>query len=521
MSTIAERAKALLAYLADFLPVQRRTVYSPRAMPNSLAATLTVDHVHEILTSAEQGDTERLFALYQDIIITGSHLQGRLQDRKEAVLSDTLSVQPYDKNNADDVAAAELVKIELTKHDDWEDACAYLLDSVLWPVALVEKTYQPSTKPGLRYELQKLTPVPYQLLTYTNGRMELRETDDKGYPNAKQFVPEAARYIIHRGHLLKAVPDNWGGPMRSLVFWWLLSHMSRDWWARFLDRYGAPFVVGKYNQGDDQSRTIMERAFSLATRLGGLVVSRETDVEIKQAAASDSGEAYKTFIELCNRETSKLILGETLSSDAQATGMNSGTANAQAGKHDEKRAGDARRLAATLRNGLFRQFLEINGHPGRPPIPVWGSIAPAEVAALCDTLDSLTGAGLEVDDSALTIISEKIGLPVRRSEKPPPMAGPGGPGGLLPFSAASLALKKKADDSVDLIAEAAAADLAAVFPGELAPIRGIILNSRSPEEALREVLAFCAKFEPGKSARVIEDAMLAMAANGAVAHAAQ
>ncbi|MGH7946374.1 MAG: hypothetical protein ACREH8_15895, partial [Opitutaceae bacterium] len=81
------------------------------------------------------------------------------------------------------------------------------------------------------------------------------------------------------------------------------------------------------------------------------------------------------------------------------------------------------------------------------------------------------------------------------------------------------ALKKKADDSVDVIAEAGAVDLAAVFPGELAPIRGIILASATPEEAIKGVLAFCARFEPGKSARVIEDAMLAMAANGAVAHA--
>jgi phage gp29-like protein len=275
-------------------------------------------------------------------------------------------------------------------------------------------------------------------------------------------------------------------------------------------------VVGKYDQGDDASRTILERAFALATKLGGLVVSKETEVEIKQAAASDSGEAYKTFIEVCNRETSKLVLGETLSSDAQATGMGSGNAKLQGGKRDEKRAGDARRLAKTLRNGLFKQFLEINGLKGRPPVPVWGSVSPDEIAAICDTLDSLTGAGLEVDDDALTIISEKVGFQVRRSERPAPVAGPGG---VMPFSAASLALKKKADDAVDLIAEAGAVDLAAVFPGELAPIRGIILNSATPDEAIRGVLAFCAKFEPGKSARVMEDALLAMAANGCVTNA--
>lgn len=517
MPSLAEKLKAKVAEkIAALIPVARRTIYNPRAMPHSLASTLDVDRVHDILTSAEGGDTEGLFALYLDILLTGSHLQGRLGDRKEAVLGDTLNVVPYDKANADDVAAADLVREELTKHEDWEDACAHLLDSVLWPVALVEKTFKPGDVAGVRYQLAKLTPVPAQLLTYIDGKMQLRETGENGYPTAVRFDPEPERYLVHRGHLLKNVPDNWGGPMRSLVFWWLLCHMSRDWWARFLDRYGSPFVVGKYEQGDDASRMILERAFALATKLGGLVVSKETDVEIKQAAASDSGEAYKTFIELCNREISKLVSGETLSSDAQATGMNSGNAKLQGGKRDEKRAADARRLAATLRSGLVKQFCEINGLRGRPPLLVWGAVSPEEIAGLCDTLDSLTSAGLEPDDTAIEIISEKVGFTVRRSERPAPVAGPGG---VLPFSASSLRLKKKADDSVDLIAEASAPELAATFAGELAPLRGIILNADTPEEAMRGVLAFCAKFEPGKAARIQEEALLAMAANGAVAHA--
>ena len=87
-------------------------------------------------------------------------------------------------------------------------------------------------------------------------------------------------------------PDNRGGPMRSLVFWWLLSSMGRDWWARFLDKYGSPFLVGKYDQADDASRGVLERAFQWAVRVGGIVVSKQTEVEIIQASASQSGDAF-------------------------------------------------------------------------------------------------------------------------------------------------------------------------------------------------------------------------------------
>jgi len=390
------------------------------------------------------------------------------------------------------------------------------MDSFLWPVSLVEKTFRPSTVAGLRYELADLTPVPYTLLTYVNGRRQLRGTDPvTGYPNSECFDPEPERYVAHVGHILTAVPENWGGPMRSLIFWWLLSSMGKDWWGRFLDRYGTPFIVGRYDQADDASRSILQRAFSYCTKLGGLVVSKETDIEIKQAAASDSGEAYKTFIELCNREISKLILGETLSSDAQATGMGSGVSKEQGSKRAEKRSGDARRLGATLREQLFKQYLQINGIPGRAPILVWGSVSAEEMAAMADVLDALNGAGLEVADDAIPVISERFGLSVQRRA-----AAPAGPGfdNPTPFSAPGLK-KKAAADSVDLIAEASAVELAKAFPGELAPLRGIILHADSPEEAMRGVLAFCARFEPGKSARVMEDAMLAMTANGCVADA--
>ena len=509
---IANRAKAVLTYLADLLPVRRRTIYNNRAMPLSIASSLTVDRVQEILRAAETGNTLDLFVLYQDIIASGSHLQGRLSDRKEAVLSDTLSVQPFNKENPDDVAAADLVRSELVKHENWELACSHLLDSVLWPVSLVEKTYKPSTKPGLRYQLATLTPVPYQLITYIHGYMELWETDpETGHPIGVRFVPDPARYIIHRGHLLTALPDNWGGPMRSLIFWWLLGHMDRDWWARFLDRYGAPFVVGKYDQGDDDSRAVLERAFALAVKLGGLVVTRETEVEIKQAAASDSGDAYDRFIEVCNREISKLILGETLSSDAQATGMGSGASKAHSQKRDEKRAGDARRLGATLRNGLVTQFLQINGMKGQPPLLIWGSVSPEEMQATRDLLTALTAGGLEVADEGLLIISDRLGLPVQRAQRPPPVAS-----AVQAFSATRFHL---AHHATDMIAEASAEELGKVFIGELAPMRGIILKSKTPEEAIRGCETFCARFDPPKSARIMAQVLQAVTANAAAATA--
>lgn len=97
MLTLKERAQAISRYLASLLPLRRVTLFNNRAIPTSIASTLTVDDVHDTFRAAEGGDVTRLFQLYQEIIASDSHLQGRFADRKEAVTSDTLSIQPWIK----------------------------------------------------------------------------------------------------------------------------------------------------------------------------------------------------------------------------------------------------------------------------------------------------------------------------------------------------------------------------------------------------------------------------------------
>ena len=110
--------------------------------------------------------------------------------------------------------------------------------------------------------------------------------------------------------------------MRSLVFWWFFGAMDRESWARFIDRYGSP--LGKYDQADDESRTVLERAFNQATKLFGVVISKETEVELMQASAAPTGEAFEKFHDIACREKSKLIVGQTGSQNTKSTGLGSG-----------------------------------------------------------------------------------------------------------------------------------------------------------------------------------------------------
>lgn len=515
-------------WLTKELPDKPRTRYDVRQMPAFGAADLDVDRVHEILESAEAGNLDDMMALYRDMIVAGNHLQASFGERKEAVLGDTLSVLPVDKEDADDVATAAVIADMVEQCRSWEGAMAHALDSVLYPVALVEKTFRPTTravavpkgKPiALRYELADLTPVNHELLTHINGRLQVRTTDEAGrVQGSTAFDPEPERYIVFRCHLLGTIPDNFGGPMRSIVMWALLGWNGRDWWARFLERYGAPFTVAKYPDGDTGAKSTLLAALRACTRLYGLVVSSETEIELKQASASDSGEAFDLWRKVCNEEISKLLNG-VVPSDAKGTALGSDVPkNQRATKHD-KRASDSRRLGNCLRYDLCEQYLAINGIKGRVPRLVWASDAPDQSQATGELLASLSNAGLEPEDEALPAISERVGFQVRRKLEPELPKLPKGP--VRKFTADGPAGKRagQAHEANEAVVRGTAALLAPQLRADFAPIVQLIARSSSPEDAIARVEAYCAALDPIEASEIIEKALAAMAANGGVVSA--
>lgn len=491
-------------FLKNLLTVA--TIVDTRMERSSLASRLDVDRVHGILDAAEGGNTRELFDLYRDMVVTDSHTQTEIGKRKLAVCGNPFVAVMPEKSPAEDIRAVEIVNQALNNTPGMLRSLINILDGSLYPLSVTEKVFQAS---GSGFILKGLYQVPYRLLDYTTGKLQIRDVDTEGRELGSLHTPDPDRYIIHRGHLL-STPDNWGGPLRSILFWWLLSAMDRDWWGRMLERYGTPFMVGRYDANDDQSRRVLERAFSLACKLGGLAVSSDTQIEIKQAAASDSGEAYEKFLSICQREKSKAILGQTLSAEAQSTGLGSGVANAHEAVRADIRRFDSVMLIATLRDQLFQQLLDINGCRGRmPDVTSESNVdSPDKLNASGTLISALYTAGVELSDEGIKIMSEKIGLPLQRTAQQK--------FGVTPFSSGDRGRPTGAARSLETIAQTSAADLAQAFRGDLAPVARIIRESRSADECLAAVEAFMAQHSPRRSQEIVELALTAYAANALI-----
>lgn len=524
-----------------------RAKVNQRHEPANLSADVTVQKIQGYLRAAENGDTRQLFTLYRDLTAGGSHVQAEFAKRKLALLGDPRSVMPRDKKSAEDIKAAQACEQMITDCENWMDALIQLQDSVLWPVSVVEKIFRPAeeTMPGkipLRYTLHRLEPVNPTLFCFqwryksigarssssaslnaTRAEPELRaplvwepdlrfyNTDADGninYSTETAYAAEPARHIVHRCHLLTGLRDNFGGPMRAIVFWDLLSKLGRDWFGRSMERYGTPFPVGRTDTNNPAAVALLQEAFALSTKIGGLVVDHDTQIELKEIAISNVADAFEKFINVCHREISKLIVGQTMSSDAQASGLGSGNAQLHGEVRDDYRTFDQIKLGETIERQLFEPFLRINGLRGAVPRIIWGGVSPEEVTYLADQLVKLSQAGLEPSDEAVEGLQDRFGFGIQR-KAPVPMANP-----LAAFSAN---LPSPISHPSDRIAAAKAKALGDAYRGNYAPVRAIILNSTSPEDCQKKLAAFYADWSPAKVNQITEEALQLCAAAGAAA----
>lgn len=511
------------------------------AMPFSMSwGAFTVDNVAGAVQMAQMGNTLELFRIYRDVLTSHSHLQGEFAKRLLAVLGNPPQVHAVNKDDPDDEAAAQAIRDMIAGCDNWNDGCRHLLMSTLWPVSVAEKVFEPMPPgKGLRYRLKMISPVDFEGLD-----LQPRPPKDAiGWePNIRIWPARAdgmlemtsvpldrIRHIVHRGHLLSGtIPDCFGGPMRSILFWWLLSTMTREWWGTFLERYGTPFLLGKTDVSQAANVTLLERSFQMAKKLGGIVLAHDDEVEIKQAAVSDNGAAYQAFHELCDRQISKLVLGQSLSADSAATGLGSGNAELQGDVRDDIEVWDKVCLAATMRTQLFQDFLDINGLPGSAPTLTWGGEAKADAKGTAEVLDALARASLRPTEAALGPIGERLGFEIERTPAAPAPVNPFGPGGFPgqgagsgEQGAAGLATLSAgvplATHPSDRIAAARAKALGQAFTGRYSPVKTIILSSASPEDALARMKAHMEGLKPGEAEQLLEEGLQVCAAAGGAA----
>jgi hypothetical protein len=148
----------------------------------------------------------------------------------------------------------------------------------------------------------------------------------------------------------------YGEALLSRLYWpWFFRQNGWKFWAKFLERFGSPLLVGKSTDPKE-----MVKALLLAHSQAVIGIDREDEVAALGAGQGNTGQAFDGFEAALLRRIQKVVLGQTLTS-----GTDNGSGNRALGQvHDtvrtDKRNSDIQLVLPTVQ-AVVNALCELNG----------------------------------------------------------------------------------------------------------------------------------------------------------------
>ncbi len=364
---------------------------------------LTPTRLAEIFRDADQGDCYRQMELFEEMEEKDAHLAAILQTRKLAVLGKDYEVFPYAKTPEDERIAAAVGEM-VYAIPDLEGALLDLLDAIGKGFALGEVIWEVA---GGLARVTAIRWVPQKKVTFgddLNPRLLTMEAPWQG------VEPPPWKVIYHRykarsGHASRA------GVLRVVGWMYLLKNYALKDWAAFNEVFGMPLRLGKYDAGASPAdREALIRAIrNLGSDAAG-IISKATEIEFIEAASRGNTNPYQAMAEFCNREMSKAVLGQTLTTDTAGSTGTYATAQVHAAVRRDLVQADAQALGATLREQLLRPLVGFNFGWDRP-VP-WFRFKyeeEADLKTLSEVYRNLAALGLPLSPEH---VAERFGIPL-------------------------------------------------------------------------------------------------------------
>jgi phage gp29-like protein len=293
-----------------------------------------------------------------------SHVMGELRSLRSGLLGYEWRIKAG-ADDPDSLRAHELIQAQLGSQPvlglGWSNWHWSIYKAVLQGQALHEV--------GWHYDGRYLWPSyikerPPQRFRY-NLDNELRYLT-RLYPIQGESAPDVRRFLITR-HM--ASHDNpYGVAVLSACFWpYTFKHSGWKWFAKFAEKYGIPWAIGRYPTGADTKQQ-QELAQRLAAMIEDAVaaIPEGTGVELLSAGWGGTGDPIQErLINLSNREMSKALTSQTLSSEQVGNGS-----RAASETHRERQMAIAvadRAMVSETINQLLTWITELNFPNAIPP----------------------------------------------------------------------------------------------------------------------------------------------------------
>jgi phage gp29-like protein len=368
------------------------------------SAGLTPYRLAEIFREADQGNVYRQMELFEEMEEKDAHLTAILQTRKMAVLGKDYEVLPYANTPEDDRIAASVGEM-VYGIPNLEEALLDLLDALGKGFALSEIIWEVT---GGQARVPELRWIPQKKVTFgEDWKPRLLTTEARW----QGVMPPLWKVIYHRykarsGHATRS------GVLRVVGWMYLLKNFALKDWAAFNEVFGMPLRLGKYDTtASPADRDALVQAIrNLGSDAAG-VISKATEIEFIEATSRSSGaNPYQLMADFCNREMSKAILGQTLTTDTAGSTGTYAAASVHAQVRRDLVEADAQALSTTLREQLLRPLVGFNFGWDKP-VP-WFRFRFEEeedLKTLSEVYRNLAAMGVPLD---MEHVAERFGIPL-------------------------------------------------------------------------------------------------------------
>lgn len=317
------------------------------------SAGLTPAKLQAIFRAADLGDIRAQVELYEEMEEKDAHLASLLQTRKAAVQSLKYRVAPA-SGDAVDREAAALVEAVLGELE-FDRIILELLDAVGKGFAVSEIFWEVR---GDRVVVAEVQQIPPKRVSFRDGEEPQILAED----GRTQLEVPPWKIIFHR-HWLRSGSVVRSGVLRTIAWVYLFKNYALKDWAVYNEVFGMPLRVGKYEPtATPEDREVLARAVAALGSDAAAVISKNMEIEFVEAAGRASGRSnpFLAMAEFCNREMSKAILGQTLTTEVTERGGTYAAAKVHEQVRRDLVQSDADNLAATLRLQLLRPLVGFN-----------------------------------------------------------------------------------------------------------------------------------------------------------------
>ncbi|MEX2126958.1 MAG: DUF935 domain-containing protein [Xanthobacteraceae bacterium] len=367
-----------------------------------------------ILREADQGDPLRFLELAETIEERDAHYAGVLGTRKRSVAQLPVFVDAAD-DTPEAVKHADMIR-DWLKRDELQDELFDILDAIGKGYSVTEIVWDTSAKqymPRLHArDARHFRPRRDDLTT----PMLITDAGDRELPPFK--------FVFARIRAKSGLPVRSGVARVAAWMWMFKAYTQRDW-AIFTQTFGQPIRVGKYPAG--ASEADKDTLFRAVANIAGdcaAIVPESMLIEFVESKNVTAGtDLYIKRADWLDQQVSKLVLGQTATTDAIAGGHAVGQEHRQVQKDIER--ADARAIAAVLNRDLVRPWidLEYGAQEIYPRIRI-GLEDDRDVKQTIDGINTLLPAGLEVEEAwvrdVLGIPDPKPGAKLLKAAQPAP-----------------------------------------------------------------------------------------------------